>query len=183
MGIFPCYILPEEIYFDKRERGAESDPARVALRLLSRASYRCSCFQLAVEAQLVIREISRFGLNPKQADLQPLPRSLPPSVSRHKNKHCALPLSEGMVHRTPTVQLIPRWGCVGSAKWMWWSSLRAASVILSHLPAKRGGRDAQRWPWRRDERGGGRESPCLQGGQAEWESPARRKCLPRARSN
>lgn len=25
--------------------------------------------------------------------------------------------------------------------------------------------------WRRDEQGCGRETPCLQGGQAEWESP------------
>lgn len=74
------------MYFDKRERGAESDPARVALRLLSRTSYRCSCFQLAVEAQLLIREISRFGLNPKQADLQPLPHSLP--ISAQKQTLC-----------------------------------------------------------------------------------------------
>lgn len=53
----------------------------------------------------------------------------------------------------------------GSAKWTRQSSLRAASVSLNHLPGKRERAEFAAGAWRKDERGCGRESPCLQGGQ------------------
>lgn len=114
------------------------DPVCVTLWLLSCASYRCSCFQLAVEAHLVIREISWFGLNPKQADLHPSqPHPLLPTLCISAQKQTLHPPAgwrDGP--QNPHSSAHPVLGCVGSAKWMRWSSLRATSVILSHLPAK-----------------------------------------------
>lgn len=168
------------------EGEAESDPVCVTLWLLSCASYRCSCFQLAVEAHLVIREISWFGLNPKQADLHPPPHnptpSFPPSVSQHKNKHCTPLLAEGMVLRTPTVQLIPCWDVLAALNEC--DEALSGQRLLFWVTCQQSGRmRCAAGAWRRDEHGCGRESPCLQGGQTEWESPARRKRLPRACSS
>lgn len=134
------------------EQEAESDPVCVTLWLLSCASYRCSCFQLAVEAHLVIRKISWFGLNPKQADLHH-PYPLPPTLCMSAQKQTLRPPAgwrDGP--RNPHSSAHPVLGCVGSTKWMWWSSLRATSVILSHLPAKREGEMRSRglkegWAW------------------------------------
>lgn len=104
------------------------------------ASYRCSCFQLPVEAQLVILKISWFVFNPKQADLHPrLPTS--PTLRIAAQKQTLRPPAgwrDGP--QNPHGSAHPVSGLVGNAKWMQWSgSLRATSVILSHLPAKREG--------------------------------------------
>lgn len=111
------------------------------------ASYRCSCFQLPVEAQLVILKISWFVFNPKQADLHPrLPTS--PTLRIAAQKQTLRPPAgwrDGP--QNPHGSAHPVSGLVGNAKWMQWSgSLRATSVILSHLPAKKGGWEAQQGP-------------------------------------
>lgn len=67
---------------------------------------------------------------------------------------------EGRSLGTPTAQLNRRGGALAALS-------EALSPILNHLPGKRGGGGAgfTAGAWRRDERGCGRESPCLQGGQ------------------
>ncbi len=148
---------------------------------LTGAYYRCPCFQLAVEAHLVILKISSFVLNPKQADLQPPQVFLPPSVSQHKNKHCALLLVEGMVLRTPVVQLIPCRGVLAALSECDEAALSGQRLLFWVTCQQWGRVRGAAGAWRKDEQGCGRESPCLQGGQTEWESPPRWKRLPRAR--
>ena len=162
------------------ESDAGSDAAWVALWLSSCSSYRCSCFHLAVEAHLVIPEISWFFLNPKHADLH---SSFPPiSVSQHKNKHCALLPTEVMVHRTPTAQLIPGWGVLAALSEC--NEALSGQLLLFWVTCQQRGRArCAAGAWRRDEHGCGRESPCLPGGQTEWESPPQQMCLPRAHSS
>lgn len=94
-----------------------------------------SVSQPASQVGLLIPHISRFVLNPKQADLHPpslhisaqkqTPR--PPAAWRDGPRN-----SHGSAHPAPRR--------AGSAKWMRRSSLRAASVILNHLPGRREGR-------------------------------------------
>lgn len=104
------------------------------------ASYRCSCFQLAVKAHFLIHKISWIVRNPKQADLLSPPPP-PPTLCISAQKQTSRPPAgwrDGP--QNPHSSAHPVLGCVGSAKWARWSgSLRATSVILSHLPAEREG--------------------------------------------
>lgn len=117
-----------------------------------------SVSQPAPQVGLLIPHISRFVLNPKQADLHP------PSAFQHKNKHRAPLLPEGMVLGTPTVQLIPLRGVLAALSEC--GEALSGQRLLFWITCREGGRaEFAAGAWRRDERGYGRESPCLQGGQ------------------
>lgn len=124
--------------------------------------------QPATQALLVIREISWFVLNPKQADL-PTPPLLLASVCGHINKHCPPPPNtpcwlRGWSSEPPTVRLIPCWQHSVNAM----KRLSQANICCSESPAnKEGGWDAQWGAWRRDERGCRGRIP-VSAGWSDW---------------
>lgn len=90
--------------------------------------------------------------------------SLPPSTFQHKNKHRSPLLPEGMVLGTSTVQLIPLRGVLAALSEC--GEALSGQRLLFWITCREGGRaEFAAGAWRRDERGYGRESPCLQGGQ------------------
>lgn len=95
---------------------------------------------LVFNLHLLIHKISWFVLNPKQAYLHIPPP--PPALWVVAQKQTLRPPAgwrDGP--QNPHSSAHPVLGCVGSAKSVRWSgSLRATSVILSHLPAKREGK-------------------------------------------
>lgn len=77
----------------------------------------------------------------------------------------------------------PEARCTGSTKWTRQSSLRAASVILNHLPGKEGGWNSQQGPGGGMSAAVGENPPACRVVRAEWESPPGWKRLPRAHSS
>lgn len=168
---FYVFILPQELCFDKKmwmrgwKRYCVCHLVLGIPRLL-----QVLMFWLAIEALLMILKICWFVLNPKQADL---PTPLPPCISAHKQPpHPLSPAGWKDGPENPPQFDSSRVRHVGRAGWLRCSgSLRPTSVVLSHLPTKREGELHSEGPEGRMSRS---ESPYLQGGQTEWESPPRR---------
>lgn len=118
-----------------------------------------SVSQPAPQVGLLISHISPFVLNPKHADLHP------PSLHISAQKQTPPPpLAEGMVLGTPTVQLILRRGALAALSERG-EALSGQRLLFWITCRERGRAEFAAGAWRRDERGCGRESPCLQGGQ------------------
>lgn len=83
LGDVDIFSISVSVFASSRNLLADTPPSHLL------APYRC--FQVAFVARCVIREISQFGLNPKQADLQPPPSPLhapslvPPYLSTKTN--------------------------------------------------------------------------------------------------
>lgn len=98
-------------------------------------------FDFLIEEHLVIFRISSFALNPRRnSPYSPFP-SEQTHTHTHKKKHGFLPAADGMVLWTPRRSAHLALGVLAVLSECNEAlvSLRPTSVILSHLPGKRGG--------------------------------------------